>query len=1262
MEASEQDHTFAHVYSREISEEIVERRRNAGFEVPAEKEKAVALTKGSLVGLALSGGGIRSAAFSLGVLQSLLRNRLIRHVDYLSTVSGGGYAGSLLTSLLHHPLGCIAWRSQVGIDDKEGNSDTSQQDSKPKGDEPKGQSPDGGSTDPRFGVPNGAPCDTSLSDYSLVCESAGRESNLVRRLSLSGPVMRPPLRFFSAYFFGLLLSNIVAISGIVALTAMTAYLYRCLDYPAVTHWTDALGFDNDVKRAFFPSFLLLILWLIAMTLGNAVAGLDFVVRLARLFFVLLLITVCLAVVALLGTGDIALGQFYATFGIKPPDTGLTVPSFARFMSIAVVLAALIPYLRLNDLIRSGVRPRDFKDRWIFAIASRALLYGVPLVLFGVFASENISGFNREKEISVGGLEYAQSPRLYPSSFDSWDRFWMAAESVAKPTQNNGSLLRSTNPTDIDATRSRVSHLLWEIANGQKSSNPRDELYTARKKLLESLHLPDRRRSNKAEYLPQGEPDVNVQPVAALHPASPSAPLPLPSEKQSVIDTTVIDNLQEQAGFRHEYEEKGLLGRWLLLFAYCGGEGGDLAQYVGQSSVQRETKETIAERMNYQFLSNPYFAYELLNLGVKGKIPPGEAPASKKPTELSSGGKTEDRSDAVSFETLRTQLMQSAAGPFVQNADSHELRNQFFDWLALKHHLLHWNRNGNDQQARATARKLLEVLSDSGKEASHRHRDLEAIEQGIRKFNHGILQLLYPKSFHADHMVYAAIVLNADQERRLSIFWGAAMLCALSSLVVSLNFTSIQAFYRDALTKIWTVETPGFRDRLPLAQLRNTKEGAPYHLINGSVSLSDHNPLEPSYPRAGFLFSKLFCGNHDDGFRATDKYEQMDLGSAMAVSGAAVTPSAVDNPLVWLIMFLMNLRMGLWLPSPRQPIYWISRRLYSLSRWRPGMAFHVALDLCLPAKMRSLIFVYDGGLYENLGVGPLLARRCRLILAVDASEDGKGTCQDLHRVIQRSRARHGIEIRALENPDRWMGRLMPLNAQQSRMAERSFMIFEIKYPARTRHGLEPHEPASGYLIYLKPTLTKTMQHELKGFAEQEQEFPHDSTLNQFYEFRQFDAYRLLGNDISDEMFQSLFSGLDDHPDKLLSEWWSPAVTTSQQVDASIETTEIAVIEGKDLQGGYVAYRDQTQPATEGPEEPRGPAPGHWIDAIIEKALSQKNPNKNQSELIAYAIGSRLRAKNSELRAVIEKALKDADDSMESKTIHVRNAIAREMSRN
>ncbi|MDP1680899.1 MAG: patatin-like phospholipase family protein [Burkholderiales bacterium] len=54
-----------------------------------------------LCGLAFSGGGIRSATFNLGIIQALSELKLLRHFDYLSTVSGGGYIGGWLSAYIH---------------------------------------------------------------------------------------------------------------------------------------------------------------------------------------------------------------------------------------------------------------------------------------------------------------------------------------------------------------------------------------------------------------------------------------------------------------------------------------------------------------------------------------------------------------------------------------------------------------------------------------------------------------------------------------------------------------------------------------------------------------------------------------------------------------------------------------------------------------------------------------------------------------------------------------------------------------------------------------------------------------------------------------------------------------------------------------------------------------------------------------------------------------------------------------------------------
>ncbi|HHH50088.1 MAG TPA: hypothetical protein ENK52_03820, partial [Saprospiraceae bacterium] len=53
-------------------------------------------------GIALSGGGIRSATINLGFLKTLNLFDLLRKADYLSTVSGGGYTGSYIQATLRN--------------------------------------------------------------------------------------------------------------------------------------------------------------------------------------------------------------------------------------------------------------------------------------------------------------------------------------------------------------------------------------------------------------------------------------------------------------------------------------------------------------------------------------------------------------------------------------------------------------------------------------------------------------------------------------------------------------------------------------------------------------------------------------------------------------------------------------------------------------------------------------------------------------------------------------------------------------------------------------------------------------------------------------------------------------------------------------------------------------------------------------------------------------------------------------------------------
>ncbi len=86
---------------KEEHKRIKARRNLSGYEAGGDPEA-------DAIGLSLSGGGIRSAAFNLGILQALNRCELFQYIDYLSTVSGGGYIGTSLTWFMSR-LNCKAF-------------------------------------------------------------------------------------------------------------------------------------------------------------------------------------------------------------------------------------------------------------------------------------------------------------------------------------------------------------------------------------------------------------------------------------------------------------------------------------------------------------------------------------------------------------------------------------------------------------------------------------------------------------------------------------------------------------------------------------------------------------------------------------------------------------------------------------------------------------------------------------------------------------------------------------------------------------------------------------------------------------------------------------------------------------------------------------------------------------------------------------------------------------------------------------------------
>jgi uncharacterized integral membrane protein len=90
-----------------LEAEFIEQRRRQlhAPEAVSNKNETAAQAATEPRALALSGGGIRTATFSLGILRGLAKAGHLKDFDYLSTVSGGGYIGAFLGRLFQRVAG-----------------------------------------------------------------------------------------------------------------------------------------------------------------------------------------------------------------------------------------------------------------------------------------------------------------------------------------------------------------------------------------------------------------------------------------------------------------------------------------------------------------------------------------------------------------------------------------------------------------------------------------------------------------------------------------------------------------------------------------------------------------------------------------------------------------------------------------------------------------------------------------------------------------------------------------------------------------------------------------------------------------------------------------------------------------------------------------------------------------------------------------------------------------------------------------------------
>lgn len=312
-----------------------------------------------------------------------------------------------------------------------------------------------------------------------------------------------------------------------------------------------------------------------------------------------------------------------------------------------------------------------------------------------------------------------------------------------------------------------------------------------------------------------------------------------------------------------------------------------------------------------------------------------------------------------------------------------------------------------------------------------------------------------------------------------------------------NLTSLHAFYRDRLSRAYLYDP--YVAREGVRTLRHTSDVAltqldPLHapclLVNATLNVPrTRDPTSRARRAEFFLFSRRASGSGLTGFVATETLEARETGfglaSAVAISGAAVSPNMGTHTSRGgaLALTLFNARLGYWLFNP-------GKQRRAMSFGHVGPRHLLAEALALLDENSPYVNVSDGGHLENLGIHELVRRRCRLIVCGDAEMDADMTFGGLADAIRMVQIDMGIKIEI---------DLEPLRRGDDGLSDQHYALGRIHYS----------EDFVGDLVYLKSSTTHEQETHERTYRSRHPTFPHEATSDQDFQEDQFEAYRALG---------------------------------------------------------------------------------------------------------------------------------------------------------
>lgn len=444
-----------------------------------------------------------------------------------------------------------------------------------------------------------------------------------------------------------------------------------------------------------------------------------------------------------------------------------------------------------------------------------------------------------------------------------------------------------------------------------------------------------------------------------------------------------------------------------------------------------------------------------------------------------------------------------------------------------------------------------VVAPSGEIAKVTGQELHTYVNAYEQSNAQTAQTAQQKAPAAP----APAAAPAPHVEAATLFLSAVAVALVLTWRVDVNIFSLYMMYRLRLVRAYFGASTQRRsphpftgfdpddDRALASFLMQSAEGGgpttqlqrPFHLINAAVNMVGGTELAWQTRKAGnFCFSPAFCGfelplmanegtrqqNPRGAFRRTYDYASrtgffkdddagVKLGMAVAVSGAAASSNMGyhSSPPLSFLMTLFNLRLGRWSPNPAREKAW--------KKAAPdfGMFSILAELLGLTDTKADFLYLSDGGHFENLGIYELVRRRCRLIVVVDASCDRKQTFDDLGNAVRKCLTDFNVPI------ELDAGRIKSIGATTTQGV--SYATGRVKYSQS-----DGDAAADGVLLYIKPVIIGGENADVFNYSKMHEEFPHESTADQWFDENQFESYRILGYRAARSALLEIVANLDD----------------------------------------------------------------------------------------------------------------------------------------